>query len=206
MNAGRIALLLAALLGGAATAEAQSLPPLSCGGPFAKEATAASLADAFGKANVRDGEIYVGEGSSEQGTLVYPEDPARRLEILWHDDDARARPALIRASAGSHWRVPVQAGELRLGMSIADVETLNGRAFSLYGFEWDYGGYASGWKGGTLGTARDGCVVGVRFGPDPKADDKALSKVSGDRQLSSAAPAVRAVRPVVEQITLSWPE
>lgn len=206
MSARRIVLLLAALLGGAATAQAQSLPPLSCGGPFAKDATAAGLAQAFGKANVRDGDIYVGEGASEAGTLVFPDDPARRLEILWHDAAARARPALIRASAGSQWRVPVASGELRLGMSILDVETLNGRAFSLYGFEWDYGGYASGWKGGALGTARGGCVVGVRFGPDPKADDKALSKVSGDRQLSSAAPVVRAVRPFVEQITLSWPE
>ncbi|WP_127088082.1 hypothetical protein [Aquabacter cavernae] len=206
MLKGRAALVLAALLCGVAGAGAQSLPPLTCSGPFAKQANRAALVTAFGDANVRDDDIYVGEGASEPGTLVYPDDPERRLEILWHDDDARARPALIRASTGSVWRVPAGPGELRVGMAIADVEALNGRAFSLYGFEWDYGGYASGWKGGALGEARDGCVVGLRFGPDPKADDKALRKVSGDRQLSSAAPAVRAVHPVVEQITLSWPE
>lgn len=208
MSAGRTALFLAALLLGAAATgvRADPLPPLACAAPFAKTADAASLAAAFGAANLRDDDIPVGEGSTEPGTVLFPDDPARRLEILWHDAQGRKRPALIRAGEGAQWRAPVARGTLVIGMPIAEVEALNARPFTLYGFEWDFGGYVSDWRGGALGAARGGCVLGLRFAPDSQAPDTALIKVAGDRPLSSASPAMRAVRPVVQQISISWPE
>ncbi|MEW6255434.1 MAG: hypothetical protein AB1592_05705 [Pseudomonadota bacterium] len=210
MKPGRTALLMAAVLAGAAPlpvgAQAPQLPPLACSGPFAKDADAARLAAVFGAANVRHGDVTVAEGATEPGTILFPDDSARRLEILWHDAEARKRPSLVRAGEGSVWRAPVPRGVLSIGLPIAEVEAINGRPFTLYGFEWDYGGYVSDWKGGALGMAREGCVIGARFAPDPNAPDTALIKVAGDRQMSSALPAMRAVRPSVQQISIAWPE
>lgn len=210
MTAGRTALLLAALLAGAAplpvSAQAPQLPPLACSGPFAKDSDAARLVSVFGAANVRHGDVTVAEGATEPGTILFPDDAARRLEILWHDAEARKRPSLVRAGEGSKWRTPVPRGVLSVGLPLTDVEAINGRPFTLYGFEWDYGGYVSDWKGGGLAPGRDGCVIGVRFGPDSNAPDTALIKVAGDRQMSSALPAMRAVRPSVQQISIAWPE
>lgn len=196
-----------ALCLGAFPARAQAPPFIDCTGPFARQANLAAVEKAFGAANVRRGDIYVGEGASETGTLVFADDPKRRIEILWHDSGRARRPSLIRVGDGSDWRVVAPGGQtITVGMPLADVEKLNGKPFTLSGFNWDYGGYVTDWKKGKLTSLPSGCHLGIRFEPDSKASDKAQDKASGDTEFSSASTAMRAVRPFVGQITLGWAE
>ena len=53
------------------------------------------LAQAYGYANVRDSIITLGEGERARGTLVFPTDPQRRLEIIWGDPALKREPQRV---------------------------------------------------------------------------------------------------------------
>lgn len=180
---------------------------LSCVGPFAENATVADLEAAFGPANVVRADVYVGEGFSEPGTVVFPDDPARRIEILWDDPKAQSGPASVLLSEGSTWRVAVADGlTIGIGDTLEDLEHVNGAPFSLQGFGWDYGGYAFGFESGRIGTVPGGCLAQPRLDMSRTADPDAALPVSGDQVLSSDDPAVRAVAPFVWRLALGWPQ
>jgi hypothetical protein len=126
------------------------------------DASEASLQAAYGPDNIVEQTLPGPEGESYVATVLYPNDPQRRLEIVWADDAAKTRPASLSVSgANSVWTGPN-------GLSIADdlarVEQLNGRPFKLWGFGWDYGGWVSDWSGGAFAPA-NGCMMRVRFEP-----------------------------------------
>ena len=49
--------------------------------------TRKDLVQAYGAANVADHDVDVGEGEMESGTVVFPKDPERIVEILWKDPE-----------------------------------------------------------------------------------------------------------------------
>lgn len=180
---------------------------LECTGPFGRSADEAALIKAFGAANVVREDISVGEGDTEPGNVVFPKDPKRRLEVLWHDTAKRRRPSMVRLRDGQGWGFRAPGGDrtVVLGMGIADVEAINGRPFVILGFGWDMGGYAGNWKGGRLDGLSGGCSISLRFNPDEKASDAAMNRASGDKEFTSADKTIRAVRPTVAEIALGWP-
>ncbi|WP_407529295.1 hypothetical protein [Methylobacterium oryzisoli] len=210
MRSGFVAVALVIAAGQPALAQAPAQPSLilDCAA-FPKSMDEAALVKRFGRENVVSAVLDGAEGSTERGTVLYPKDPARRLEVYWHDADKRRRPSSFAVKGRSEWLVrgPGTARPtIGLRASVAEVEEANERPFTLTGFGWDMGGYASGWKGGRLDAMPGGCFVTVRFNPDPKARDRDVAKVSGDKQFGSAAPGIRAVKPVVSVLTLDWPE
>lgn len=182
---------------------------LECIGPFAKDADEAALVKAFGASNVKRTDIDVGEGSTEPGTVIFPNDPKRRIEVLWHDSSKRRRPSSITVKDRSMWTIAARFPDQRrilLGTHLAEVEAINGRPFSIYGFGWDMGGFSGGWEGGALGQVVAPCSLSLRFDPDRKAKSAALDKASGDKPFKSSSTLMRAVKPTVSSISLGWPE
>ncbi len=59
---------------------------VACADPFGRESTRLDLVRAFGAANVVDQEIQGHGGAGWLGTVIYPNDPQRRLDILWGDE------------------------------------------------------------------------------------------------------------------------
>lgn len=151
---------------------------------------------------VRDS-VDVGEGMKEFGTIVYPADSTRRLEILWADTARFRTPKNVFVSgARSTWRVYPGVG---IGTGLATVDSLNGRAFVLAGFGWDYSGTVYSYEGGRLDSlwgTRPGRHVMLRLAPDsvPDALMPQYNQVMGDSEYRSDLPAMRAVRPRVYQI------
>lgn len=211
-RAGLLALALATLAVGPALAQSgekfasKEVPAtLSCAGPITRDADEAALVAAFGARNVVAEDIYVGEGAFEPGTAIYPDDEARRIEILWHDPDARRRPARVMLHEPSSTRFALgDGGTLAVGATLEDVEAANGGPFDLYGFDWDYGGTVSDWRDGRLGALPGGCVLFARFAPGPDADPDASFEVAGDQVFSSARPAMRAARPIVSMLSYGF--
>lgn len=202
-------LVIVALIAAAFPALAQAPMQIDCTGPFAKDADEAALVQRFGRHNVKATRIDGAEGETIQATVVYPNDPKRRIEIVWHDEKRRRRPASISVRRGAEWTIrPVGAAArtISANSSLQDVEEANERPFSLMGFGWDMGGYTAGWGGGKLGALEGGCDLSVRFDPDPTAKSAPLGKVSGERKFSSSSPAIKVVKPSVSQISLGWPE
>ena len=198
---------MVALAGGTAQAQtaAVSAPALDCAAPFTREADEAEFAKAFGKPNVAPADIEGAEGAKERGTALFPNDPARRLEVLWHDTERSRRPAAVTVSGKSRWTLRTADRKvIAVGTPIELVEQANGGPFSVSGFGWDMGGYATGWRGGAFDSYPGGCTVSIRFDHDPKASAAALKKVSGDKTFASNDPAFKAVKARVSTISVGW--
>jgi hypothetical protein len=156
-----------------------------------------ALSSAYGAENLSEQTLPGPEGETYTATVLYPNDTARRLELVWRDD-TRAAPASVAVSGeGSLWRGP---HNIAIGDDVARVETANGRAFTLWGFGWDYGGWVSNWDGGAFAPAQN-CSVSVRFQPSADA-----TTAQGDSGFSSADAAVRAANPRVSQFGLTFGE
>jgi hypothetical protein len=157
----------------------------------------ADLRRRFGPANVTADSIHVGEGSMEAGTVLFADDPLRRLEILWEDTAARSRPERVVVGGNpSRWAV---APGVTIGTTLKELESLNGGAFEMAGFDWDYSGTVYGWSGGRLDTlwgARTGGarLVIVRLMPDSGVADVHLG---GDKANPSSLPELQRINPRV---------
>lgn len=170
---------------------------LSCAA-FAN-ATGASLEQRFGAANVTQQAIPGAEGSEAQGTVLFANDPVRRVEVIWNDNAGRTRPASITFTGTegqrSQWTGP---GGLSLGESLADVERANGGPFMLYGFEWDYGGIVTSWRGGAF-APQGNCTVHVAFRPGGDA-----GAAAGDAAFRSDSAAMQGAHAYVAEVGISF--
>lgn len=131
---------------------------IDCTGLFHRDTTHAALVQAFGEKNVTFGEIIGAEAATETATVLFPRNAKRRLEVMWHDPDARARPARIRMHHGSVWVAP---GPVKLGDAFATVEKLNGVKLTLEDVEWEYQGMINQWKDGAFDRLPGGCKLWV---------------------------------------------
>jgi hypothetical protein len=170
-------------------------------GAISRRSSAAELRRRFGAQNVEQTRIELGEGETAPGTVLYPRDSLRRLEIMWRDTVAQQEPArIILRGSQSQWRV---ARGISLGTSLKDLERLNGRPFTLAGFGWDYAGVLIGWNGGSL----DSALAGVKLYLDPgtaQSESAPYSQVLGDKDYSSSLPAMQQLNPRVGQIFVDF--
>jgi len=212
--------LVAVLLPLAAPAAAtEALPPpdpvqtLSCDGAFARDASEESLKAAFGAENVEYKTVSGAEGMETPATVIYPTDPKRSVTVFWWDEAGRSKPASVQVQADfaadpdgmNPWMTDVlwqSVQGVRIGSTAAELEALNGKAFDVSGFGWDYGGYAVNWNGGALESPEGACSLSVRFSPsaDPVPDG-----AMGDTQLKSDSAELQAAKPRVTEFTIGYP-
>jgi hypothetical protein len=173
---------------------------IDCEAVFTRDATHEKIAASFGADNVKIDDIPGAEGEVLTGTIVYPDDPNRRLEVAWQDE--AMRDPIVMVTERSGWRV----GGVKIGLSLAELEALNGGPFKLYGFDWDYGGMITDWGGGALAKPlRGGCALSVQLHRADDVPDEVADKAAGDAEFSSADSDVQALRPVVGEIVVSYP-
>jgi hypothetical protein len=156
----------------------------------------------YGSENVKQERIDIGEGETVPGTVLFPGDSTRRLEIIWSDSTGRRLPQrLILRGDSTRWSV---AEGITLGTTLEELERLNGRPFTLAGFGWDYSGVVTDWRGGRLATPL-GCCVKLYVVPPPSAQsDPAYNSVLGDRDYASDLPAMHRLKPTVQQIFIDF--
>lgn len=191
------ALVLALAL--AACAQEPPAPPpllLTCDG-FARDATAETLARIYGAGNVTQAERPGPEGGPAIPiTVLYANDPTQRLEITWHDEAARARPATITVAGDeSAWNGP---SGIKLHQAMTNTQRANGRPFTVSGFGWDYGGRVTDWQGGSL-APENGCTIGVAFRPTVETQE-----ALGDQPFASDSPEMRAAIGRIAEITIGF--
>jgi hypothetical protein len=134
-------------------------------------------------------------------SVLFAKDPKRRLEVWWSKPATRTDTHLIVINGESDWIAP---GELRLGLSLADLERLNGKPFKLLGFNKDGVATLVDWNGGQLAALPGGCKIGISLRADPKAPASALAGAPADRGLTSADSALRAANPTVSEILVAY--
>jgi hypothetical protein len=182
-----------------ASSEWEILPHGS--GPITPQTSEADLRKRYGSNAVTPSRIELGEGLTAAGTVLFPGDSLRRLEIIWQDSTHRRTPArVILRGTRSRWGV---GQGISLGSSLQELERLNGRPFTLAGFGWDYAGVVVDWNGGAL----DSLLTGVKLylNPGPAQHESApYSQVLGDRDYSSSLPAMQQLSPRVTQIFIDF--
>jgi hypothetical protein len=141
------------------------------------------------------------DGSKIKASVLFPNDPKRRLEVVWNNDQARTDMSVISINGHSQWIAPKG---LKLGLSVAALQKINGKPFKLGGFAADGSASVTGWDGGALSSLPGGCKVGIRLTADSKASPDARSAVSGDKELSSNDPNVLAVKPSIVEILIGY--
>ena len=117
-------------------------------GALGLDTTLSTLRRRYGEANVRIVELDGAEGETQRGIELFGDDPSRRLQLFMQDETTLTGVSLARA-AGTHSRWHLDNG-VRLGMGLAELVALNGRALTFNGMEWDYGGVVADWHGGKL--------------------------------------------------------
>jgi hypothetical protein len=201
------AALVAALVLAAAPLSAQqrTLPTgahvVACSGIFAKDSDHLKLTTAFDSKNITLTDVEANDGTKVPASVLFPNDPKRRLEVWWSNSAAHSDIHLIVIGGQSTWTAP---GGMRLGQTLEQVEKLNHKPFKLKGFDKDRIATVSDWDGGALATLAGGCNTGLSLRADPKASAVAIGAFPADKEFSSSDPAIRAAKPTVSEILIGY--
>ena len=134
-------------------------------GPITSDMSESDLIGIFGRDVVTQQEVYYFEGLYRPGTVVFPMDSSRRLEILWKDEQGRTHPERIDIRGGGRSRWKTDDG-ITLGTSAAELERVNGKPFRITSSCCDYSGTAWSWEGGVLEQRLRNARLRLRPPPD----------------------------------------
>ena len=174
---------------------------VACSGVFAKDSGHLKLAVRFDSRNVVYGQVDGPEGSRINASIVYPNDPKRRLEVMWTNDAARNDTSIIAINGKSQWTAPKG---MKLGLAIAALEKANGRPFKISGFGKDGFATVLGWEGGALASLPGGCKMGMRLVANGSSPEEARSAVAGDKEFLSNDANIRAINPTIGEILIGY--
>lgn len=163
----------------------------------------AKLVERFGAANVVEDSVRYADAPAVPGSVLFPNDSTRRLEIVWADPKTRTRPERVDLR-GESGRWAVDPG-IRLGMRLTDLERINGGPFTLTGFDWDYGGTITNWRGGKLARPPSETPrIFIQLSPAETDTGAVRDAVAGDREFSSRNSAMQQLNPHVVSISVAY--
>jgi len=173
---------------------------IACSGVFGRDSSHSKLAMAFQSHNVAFTQVDAPSGKA-MASVLFAKDPKRRLEVWWSNPASRTNTHLIVINGKSDWIAP---GELHLGLTLAELEKLNGKPFKLSGF--DNAGVATltEWNGGRLAALVGGCKVGLSLHAAPTTPASALAGLPANREFSSADSTMRAANATVSEILVAY--
>lgn len=174
--------------------------PVACEGVFGPTSSEAQVKEFFGAENVVTGTVYGPEGIEILATTAFPDDPDRRIQFVWWDEENLRYASYIELARNQE----TPAG-VRIGQSVAEVQAINGAPFSINGFWWDYGGNAVFDKG-ALTNPESGCSFWVHFSPkDDYPPNLDVSTIAGEVTVPSSEPLLKELDVRVTGINLGYP-
>lgn len=185
---------LAAMLIGAAS----PTRPLTCVSPVKRDDTARTLKARYGAA-AKAMKIHAAEGEMVDGMALWPNDPARRIDVFFSENPRKRVETIRITGTRSRWRI----GGLGPGSRLADIVRVNGRPVQVGGFGWDYGGGVDP-RGGKLAKWPGGCQVSLVMDVGPGVANAPDSVLGDGVMLHSDNAALKAARPVVTKVFVSW--
>lgn len=154
-------------------------------GMIDRQATQASLKKSYGSRAAPDEEHILDEqGAGTEGWILYSKDPNRRVEIVLSPEHT-PKEAWLKGRVS---KFKTKEG-LTLGMTLKELEALNGKPFELLGFGWDYGGFVSSWSGGKLAGVYSKEKIAIQLGAREdvwkKLKKDEIGAVSGESAFST---------------------
>ncbi len=197
----RLMMLTVALsmLPGALAGKAPAAGAMTCAVPVNRGDSAASLKARYGS-QARLMKIHAAEGEMVNGMALWPNDPARRIDVFFEDNPRKRVETIRLTEPKSRWRI----GGLRIGARLDAVVRANGRPVEVGGFGWDYGGGVDP-RGGKLARWPGGCQIGLVMDVDPGLTNPPDNVFGDGLMMKSGEARLKAARPVVTKIYISWP-
>lgn len=172
---------------------------VACEGVFGPQSSEQLLIDTFGADNVVTGQVPGPEGTEMLATTVFPNDPERSMQFGWWDEEKLE--GLMFADLAPSQVAPLG---IKIGMTPAQVQAINGERFLIGGFWWDYGGYAMIETGKIVNPPGD-CYLSLRFAPaDEYPADLDVTAVSGEVQVMSDEELLQTLDTRLQVISLSY--
>ena len=131
---------------------------VACSGIFGKDSSHLQLAMTYETKNIAFTDVDANGGTKVPASVLFPNDPKRRLEVWWSNPADRSDTYLIVINGKSTWTAP---GGMKLGLNLAQLEKLNHKPFKLKGFDKDGVATVSDWDGGALADLPGGCKSGM---------------------------------------------
>jgi hypothetical protein len=173
---------------------------VACNGVFARDSSHAKLAMTFQSRNVAFTQVDGPSGGKIMATVLFAKDPKRRLEVWWTNPARRSDTHLIVINGASNWSA---AGQLHLGLTLPQLEQINGKPIKLSGFDKNNVATLTDWNGGSLSAVAGGCKVGVSM-RSRTASAAALGALPATREFTSSDAAMRTVNPEVSEILIAY--
>ncbi|QYJ84042.1 hypothetical protein [Shewanella aegiceratis] len=159
-------------------------------GVIQKGASLNEIRSKLGEANITATEIGMGEGETIAGFVAFKGESEREFRFFFNQDGSMTAQI---SSPESRWRL---LGEIAIGTSLSQVAQVNQEPFSLYGFEWDYGGQVTNWQQGRLAQFEQSLTLTLT----PLEFNEAAISLMGAREFSSNDPKMMAADPRVSEI------
>lgn len=149
------------------------------------------LSSNYPDANIEEGTDLYEEGTEERAySILYP-GSENELHITWQDGN-RKKIHDIRFSKDGKWNSETGVD---IGTTYSELNKMNGKKISFYGFGWDYSG-AVDWNGGKLEKS------GLRIFLTP--ENEAPNKFYGDRIIEATPEEIEALDLKVSSIMINY--
>jgi hypothetical protein len=197
---GVLAIWLGMQVAGDSLAVQDAASELSCA-TFPADLSETGLIARYGSANVRSAPVFGSDDGPQDGTVVFPNVDAMKLEAVWWDAASKTRLHWVRAHGdGGRWQAP---NGITVGMDLRTIERANGWPFRLAALSTEGQGAVRSWRDGRLKRSDvDGCRVSINLFPigGEAADPRLSRQVIRGREFSSGHPAMQALNPRVGAI------
>lgn len=166
------------------------------------------LIERYGAESVKYDTMWGAEGFFSMGTILKTE-PESHIEITWQNEKLRAGIVSVTLVSDQDWysdsvasgKWKTQQG-VQLGMSVQELQNLNGRPFTFSGFGWDYAGVVTDWQQGQM--ENQGVAVQLSEGPySGKLTNEESAQLMGDVSVQSDHPLVKEFNPRVWSISVA---
>ena len=187
-------------------------------GPITAATVHGDLKQLFPAATVKDDELELDEGMVFPATFIAQNVPAESLAIVWTGKGADAHPKQVfmcrgRRRGTCRYHAAGLGGDVATGTKLAELETMNGKPFTIQGFGWTYGGNIVSWDGGKMqawdcNSSLSIVVDGERNregGLALQLSEADRSTFTGNQQVSTSTAALRKLNPAITEMLFIFP-
>jgi len=158
------------------------------------------LTKKLGKENIIADTAIVMSDDTLRGSILYPNSD-QTVYVFYHN--GKISDLSIQGKS-SKW---ITKSGLYLGLPMKEVEKLNGKNFTISGFNWLHGGTVVSWEGGKLGGDQLSHVV--RFSNASNQHDglsnEEYLKISGEAEFDVRHPSIQQLNPALDHLSIVLP-
>lgn len=154
----------------------------------------------YGKENIIQDTAIVMSDDTLRGSILFP-NSEQTVFVFYHK--GQISDVSIQGNS-SKW---ITKSGLYLGLPLQEVEKLNGKNFTISGFNWLHGGTVVSWEGGKLGGDKLSHVARFSNAANKHEgmSDADYQKISGEAEFDVRHPSIQFLNPTLDYLSIVLP-